>query len=389
MMVRALFLLPVLILLTACGTMETVGGWFSSKDKNVDPPAPLVDVAASINVIELWSENTGKGTDEQYLELTPAVANQRVYIVDADGRLTAMDASNGRKLWDVRARARITGGPGFGSDTVLLGTDEGEVIAYAAGDGRELWRARVSSEVLSPPQRSGNTVVARTIDGKLFGINAANGNRTWVYDRSVPSLSLRGTSRPVIEDDIVIGGFDGGRLASLELESGRLLWETRVAVSQGRSELEQMVDIDSEPVIVEGVIYVVTFQGQLSALELQSGRLLWSRELSSYAGFSVDDDNVYVSDDNSHVHAYDRYSGSQVWTQDKLHNREITGPADIGDYLVVGDLEGYLHWMKKEDGSFVARNRVSKNRIIAKPVVAGKFAYVYSTDGTLAAYTYR
>ncbi|MEX2523689.1 MAG: outer membrane protein assembly factor BamB [Gammaproteobacteria bacterium] len=389
MMIRAFLLLPLLILMAGCGTMETVGGWFSSKDKNVNPPTPLVDVTTTINVTELWSRNTGKGTDNQYLELTPAVAGQRIYIVDADGRLTAMDASNGRELWDARARARITGGPGLGSDTVLLGTDQGVVIAYAAADGKELWRARVSSEILSPPQRSGNTVVVRTLDGKLFGINAANGNRTWVYDRSVPSLTLRGTSRPVIEDDIVVSGFDGGRLVSLELDSGRVLWETRVAVSQGRSELEQMVDIDSEPVIVDGVIYVVTFQGQLSAVELESGRLLWSREVSSYAGFSVDDNNVYVSDDNSQVHAYDRYSGSQLWTQDKLRFREITGPGDVGDYLVVGDLEGYLHWMNKDDGSFAARNRVSKKRIIAQPVVAGKFVYVYGTDGTLAAYTYR
>lgn len=389
MMTRALRLLPLLILMAGCGTMETVGGWFSSKDKIVNPPAPLVDMTSTINVSELWSRNTGKGTDDQYLELTPAVASQRIYIVDARGKLTAMDASNGRELWKAGAKARITGGPGFGSDTVLLGTDQGVVIAYAAADGRELWRARVSSEILSPPQRSGNTVVVRALDGKLFGINATNGNRTWVYDRSVPSLTLRGTSRPVIEDDIVISGFDGGRLVSLELDSGRVLWETRVAVSQGRSELEQMVDIDSEPVIVDGVIYVVTFQGQLSAVELESGRLLWSREVSSYAGFSVDDKNVYVSDDNSQVHAYDRYSGSQLWTQDKLRFREITGPADVGDYLVVGDLEGYLHWMNKDNGNFAARNRVSKNRIIAQPVVVGKFVYVYGTDGTLAAYTYR
>lgn len=389
MMGRAFLLLPAVALLVGCGAVQTVGGWFSSKDKDVNPPAPLVDVTPTINVVELWSRNTGKGTDDQYLELTPAVSNQRIYTVDARGNLTAMDASNGRELWKTRAKARITGGPGLGSETVLLGTDQGEVIAYAAGNGKELWRSTVSSEILSPPQRSGDTVVVRTLDGKLFGINAANGNRTWIYDRSVPSLTLRGTSRPVIEDDVVIGGFDGGRLVSLDLNSGRVQWETRVAVSQGRSELEQMVDIDSEPIIVDGVIYAVSFQGQLSALELESGRLLWSRELSSYAGFSVDADNVYVSDDNSHIHAYDRYSGSQLWTQDKLRFREVTGPADIGDYLVVGDLEGYLHWLNKEDGSFAARNRVSKKRIIAKPVVVGKIVYVYATDGTLAAYTHR
>jgi outer membrane protein assembly factor BamB len=389
MRVRTLALIPALLLLAGCGAMKTVGGWFASEDKTVEPPAPLVEIQPSIKVVELWSRNTGSGTDKQYLELSPVVAGQRIYVVDSDGDLTAMDASNGREIWSRDADTAITAGPGFGADTVLIGTGEGRVLAYRADTGKDLWRSTVSSEILSPPQRAGDTVVVRTIDGKLFGLNAANGNRTWVYDRSVPSLTLRGTSTPVIDNDIVVAGFDGGRLAALELDTGRLLWETRVAVSQGRSELEQMVDIDSEPVVVDGVIYVVSFQGQLSAVDLQSGRLLWSRELSSYAGFSVDASSIYVSDDNSHVHAYDRYTGTELWEQDKLHNREITGPAGIGDYVVVGDLEGYLHWMNKSDGSFAARDRLSNERLIAKPVSVGRFLYAHSTDGTLAAYTYR
>ncbi len=385
---RLFLLLPALAVVAGCGTMDTVKDWFA-EDKTVVPPTPLVDVQPSINVVELWSRNTGSGTDEQYLELTPVVANQRVYVVDTYGNLLALDAANGRKIWSADADVRITGGIGYGADTVLIGTGEGEVIAYNATNGRELWRTAVSSEILSPPQRAGDTVIVRTIDGKLFGIDAASGSRTWVYDRSVPSLTLRGTSTPVIYGDSVIAGFDGGRMAALDIGSGRLLWETRVAVSQGQSELEQMVDIDSEPVIVDGVIYVATFQGQLSALDMEGGRLLWSRELSSYAGFSVDPENVFVTDADSHVRAYDRYSGSQLWQQDKLYAREATGPASIGNYIVAGDLEGYLHWMNKEDGAFAARNRVSSDRLIAKPVVVGKVLYAYSTDGTLAAYTYR
>ena len=175
----------------------------------------------------------------------------------------------------------------------------------------------------------------------------------------------------------------------MELRTGRLLWEVRITTARGSSELDRMVDIDSEPVIVDGVIYVASYQGHMAAVQLESGRIIWNRDLSSYAGFSVDVNNVYVTDDNSHVLAFDRYSGTPLWEQKNLHARRVTAPVGIGNYLVVGDFEGYLHWMSKDSGNFVARNRVSNDPIIAAPIVVGKFIYAFCIDGELAAYTYR
>jgi outer membrane protein assembly factor BamB len=386
---RAVPLLLLPGLLAGCSAWSTVTGWFQKDDETVTPPAPLVEFQQTVNVVKLWSEGTGSGTDEQYLKLSPVVADQRIYAVDTDGRLTAMDATNGQQIWSKDIDARITGGPGYGEKTVLVGTSEGYVMAFNADNGKKLWRVPVSSEVLSAPQRKGDTVVVRTVDGKVFGLNAENGERQWVYDRSVPPLTLRGTSNPVIDGDTVIAGFDGGRLAALDLGSGRVLWETRVATAKGSSELERMVDIDSEPIVIDGVIYVASFQGQLAAVREDSGRLLWSRDISSYAGFSADTANIYVTDADSNVLAYDRYTGSVLWKQKKLHNRAVTAPAVIGNYLVVGDLAGYLHWMDKRDGHFVARTRVSDERIIAAPLVVGSIVYAYDTDGELAAYTFR
>lgn len=380
---------PLLLLLGLLAGCSTVADWFGKKDETVTPPAPLVEFQQTVNVIKIWSQGTGNGTDEQYLKLSPVVADQRIYVVDTDGRLTAMDATNGQQIWSKDIDAHITGGPGYGEKTVLIGTGEGYVMAFDADSGKKLWRVPVSSEVLSAPQRKGDTVVVRTVDGKVFGLAADSGQRHWVYDRSEPPLTLRGTSNPVIDGNTVIAGFDGGRLAALDLESGRLLWETRVATAKGTSELERMVDIDSEPVIIDGVIYVASFQGQLAAIREDSGRILWSRDISSYAGFSADGANIYVSDDDSNVLAYDRYTGSLLWKQTKLHNRAVTAPAVIGDYIVVGDLAGYLHWMDKKNGRFVARTRVSDQRIIAPPLVVGNIVYAYDTDGELAAYTYR
>jgi outer membrane protein assembly factor BamB len=379
-------LLPAL---AGCGVKDTVSRYLTGGEDNVEPPAPLVEFTPRLNVIQLWTSKAGGGTDKQYLRLTPAVAGQRLYVAGTGGTVAALDATNGKTLWTTRVRETITGGPGVGENSVLVGTLNGKIILLNAETGREQWRAQLTSEVLAPPARAEGTVVARTIDGKVFGLDARDGKRLWIYDRTVPSLTLRGTSSPKIDSGIVVAGFDAGRLAGLELRTGRLLWEATVAASRGRSELERMVDIDADPVIVDGVVYVSSYQGQLAAVQLESGRVMWNRETSSHAGISIDDSSLFLTDHSSHVMAFDRYGGTSIWKQDKLTARGVTGPAVIGDYVVVGDLEGYLHWMDKSDGRFVARTRIAKERIIAQPVVVGSIVYAYATDGSVAAFTYR
>ncbi len=388
-MIGRFFLVLGLAGLGACGVTDSISEYIKGDSDNAEPPAELIEFRQRLNVIELWSKNTGSGTNKQYLKLAPVVFNQRLYIADAEGHIQALDATNGNKIWSVDADARITGGPGFGENTVLIGTSEAETIAYSANDGEELWRTTVSSEILSAPQKAHNTVVVRTGDGKIFGLSGATGKRLWIYDRTVPSLTLRGTSTPVIEGDLVVAGFDGGRMAALEVRTGKLIWEAPVATARGRSELERMVDIDSTPLVVEGVIYIATFQGHLSAMQVETGRVLWDRDISSYAGFDADQQNIYVTGDKSHIWVFDRFTSTSVWKQEKLHLRSITGPASIGDYIVVGDYQGYLHWMSKSSGKFVARTRLCSERIITPPLVVGKVLYGFCSDGTLTAYSYR
>ena len=388
-MIKRFSLLLCVAVLSACGVTDTVSEFLKGDSDNAEPPAELIEFNQRLNIVELWSESVGSGTDKQYLKLAPVAANQRIYVADADGRVQALDATNGKKIWSVNAKARITGGPGFGENTVLIGTGEGVTIAYSADDGDELWRSTLSSEILSPPQKSNNTVVVRTGDGKVVGLSGNTGKRLWIYDRPVPSLTLRGTSTPAISDELVIAGFDGGRMAALELRTGKLIWEASVATARGSSELERMVDIDSTPLVVDGVIYIATFQGHLSAMQLETGRVLWDTDISSYAGFGADEQNIYVTDDKSHISAFDRYTSTNIWKQEKLHLREITAPASIGDYIVVGDFEGYLHWMSKSSGKFVARTELCNKRIITQPLTVGKILYGYCSDGSLTAFTYR
>ena len=381
---RYLLFALTLVLLSGCGTVKNM---FGGGEDNTIPPTPLVEIETLAEIIKLWTKDTGKGSTKQYLKLTPSHIQGKVFVADTRGNLAAIDATSGNTLWKNDADMNITGGPGSSDTLTLIGSEDGDVLAYASESGEFLWQAKVSSEILAAPQEAYGVVVARTIDGKIFGLDANDGVRLWVYDRTVPALTLRGTSNPVITGDIVIAGFDGGRISAIELHTGRLIWETSVSLASGRSQLERMVDIDSDPVIMGNDIYVATFQGRLASVALEDGRITWTRDISSYAGLTVDENNIYITDDQSYIWALERSTGNSVWKQENLFARRATAPATIGELVVVGDLEGYLHWMDKSNGQFVARTQFSKNSIIAPPVAVEDIVYAFSSDGALGAYT--
>lgn len=381
---RYLLFALMLVLFSGCGTVKNM---FGSGVDNSIPPTPLVEIETLADIIMLWEKDTGKGSTKQYLKLTPSHIQGKVFVADIRGNIAAIDATTGSTLWENDADMNITGGPGSSETLTMIGSDNGDVLAYASESGELLWQAKVSSEVLAAPQEAYGVVVTRTIDGKIFGLDANDGNRLWVYDRTVPALTLRGTSNPVITGDIVIAGFDGGRISAIELHTGKLIWETSVSLASGRSQLERMVDIDSEPVIIGNDIYVATFQGRLASVALEDGRISWTRDISSYAGLTADEKNIYITDDQSNIWALERTSGNSIWKQENLFARRATAPATIGDLVVVGDLEGYLHWMDKGNGEFVARTNFSKNPILAPPVAVEDIIYAFGGDGTLGAFT--
>ena len=355
---------------------------------NSEPPTELGSFVESTQLNRVWSESVGKGTDELFIKLVPAILDDKIFIADTRGNVAGLQADTGSNVWKIDSELSITGGPGADSDLVMVGTSEGEVLCLSSETGTELWRSRVSSEILSSPKESDGVVVIRTIDGKIFALDATDGKRLWIYDRTVPALTLRGTSTPVIANGLIIAGFDGGRLTALELKTGKLIWETKVAVSRGRSELERMVDIDAQPLVAGDTIYVTTFQANVSALALDSGTVLWQRDISSHSELAADDSNLYITQDNGHVWAIDRFSGTSVWVQEKLAHRKVTGPTVLGDRVVVGDLEGYLHWLDKESGAISGRVQIDDQPILTQPIISNDMLFAYSSGGALAAFTY-
>jgi outer membrane protein assembly factor BamB len=322
------------------------------------PPVGLTSIDDPLHVRTNWNSIIGSGVAEKYLKLQPVFDGSTGYVADHKGYVRAFDIKTGNRVWEMQLETPIASGPALVEGKLLFGTSQGEVIARAAKDGKEIWRVKVSSEVLATPTGANGVIVIRTVDGRIYAMEADSGKRIWVYDRTVPLLTLRGNSAPVIHNGIVITGSDSGKLAALTLKTGRVLWETQIADPKGRTELERMVDIDAQPVVLEDVIYVITYQGRLATVQLQSGRMMWARDISSYSGIVLDPYRVYVSDVDSQVWALNRFTGATLWRQDKLLRRAITGPVLMGPYLAVADYDGYVHWLKREDGRIVARKRV-------------------------------
>jgi len=366
------------------GTTMLAGcSWFGSGGG--ERPSPLVDFDASASASEVWSVNTGKGPGNTYLKLTPAKHNGILYSCDTQGRVMAVNQSDGEQRWRVETKAPLTSGVGFGEDRVLVASRQGEVIALHKNDGHELWRAKVSSEVLAAPAADFGVVVVQSVDGRLTALAGDSGKTVWTVDRTEPPLSLRGTAAPVIVQGAVLTGLASGKLIAITLRDGQVVWEIPVSQSQGRTEIERLVDVDVSPLVVGRVLFAAAYQGKIVAVSLENGRLLWSRELSNYNAISADHQNLYVSDARGHIYALDQTTGATVWKQEKLSGRRPGAPVLVGQTVAVGDYDGYLHWLARDDGRFVARYRVAHRTLLSPPLVDESMMFVADQGGALTA----
>lgn len=386
--------------LTGCGNLF--------EQDNALPPAALADFERSIEIRELWSRRASSGTGDEHIELPPMRSDDRIIVAGHDGDMSAYSKDDGDRLWRIDTGIEISGGPGVGFGQAVVGSREGEVIAFSVDDGSRLWEATVSSEILSTPaigeiprastgdandDRGNKTVVVivRTVDGRLFALDGTGGDRLWVHDSTVPALSLRGTGDPVVAGDRVLAGFDSGLLAAIELASGEVLWEARLGTPSGRSELDRLVDIDAGPSISGDTVYTTVFQEHIAAVDLLDGQSRWQRDLSSHTG-ATPGARLYVADENDHLWALDTDSGDAIWRQEGLGHRRLTRPVEFispqGEYLVVADLAGYIHWIDATNGDFAARTRSSwrATRVSAMPLITEEAVFVLDDRGRLTAW---
>ncbi len=378
---RILIAIVLPALLAACG---------GDKD-NTDPPAELTAIQYNVPLQLNWALETRAARNRASYRLRPLLIGNRVYSIDTGGTIVGIDADKGRKLWKFDTDlAPITGLAG-NAQILIATSQDGDIIAYRESDDElELvWKTRVVSEIRATPVIDNEQVFVRSVDGKLRSLAIADGSEQWVVSRRVPALSLTGNSKPLVHGELVLAGFDDGKLIAYDRATGKIRWESTISVPGGRTEIERLVDVDGNFVVNDGVIYVASFQGRLAAIQAVSGDLLWSREFSSYQPIAIDNDALYLSADNSHIWAIDRRTGTAFWKQDVLHARKITAPAIFGDNLVVADLDGYLHWFSKGEGTLLGRIRTSYTRNYVQPITWQNSVLTLDRQGLLASVSVR
>lgn len=365
-----------LLALTAAGC-QTVSSTYDRVfgTTPVRKPAELVSFQPAMTPRIAWQGSVGRAEKNVFF---PAVSGNVVYATGAEGQVVGFDAVSGRQTVRFEAGKRLSGGVGAGDGLVLVGTPKGEVIAFDR-EGKPRWTAQVLGEVLAPPSVADGVVVVRTGDGRIFGLDAANGKRKWIYQRATPALTVRTHAGVALYRGGVFAGFPGGRMVALALPSGNVGWEAVVALPRGTTELERVADITSVPVVDDHQACAVAFQGRIACFDVLRGSAIWARDISSIAGIGMDVRNLYVTDDRNAVVALDKSNGASLWKQDRLAGRGVSRPLAFGRYVVVGDFEGYVHFLSRENGAFVGRIATDGSAIMAPPVALDLTSFVVQT----------
>ena len=358
----------------------------ASKDEKALAPMELTKIKQTVRIKRLWSVDVGGDAEFLRIALQPVGDGNRIYAASRDGNVVALDPVTGKKAWRTKLDSELSSGPGAGAGLVVVTTSDGIAIALEAVSGAERWRANLGGESLARPAIQTDVVIIQTIDNRLQALSTVDGSQRWSIEQTTPRLTMRGSASPVILGNSVIAGFDNGRLVAVNIGTGDVQWDTVLSPPSGRSDLERLADVDGMISVVGQDIYAAGYHGKLAAVAAESGQILWSHDISTYEGVSADWDNLYTVDEGGEVIALMRQTGDESWRQGSLLRREPTVPVSFGTMVVVGDLEGYLHFFSNFDGHPVARVHMGGQAISADPIVVANRLYVQSDSGTVAAF---
>jgi len=358
-----------------------------SSNEIIEQPDPVPDIDESVELDRVWHTSVGDGHDDEFLQLSPVYNGNVIYAASADGIIKSVNPENGDTRWTTELDERIFAGPGADGGQVYVVTRDAELIALANDGSGEQWRVSLPTEAIASPQSNGSLVAVQTIDGRLMAFDTGDGEGLWQYEAQVPVLTMRTTAAPLVGGDIVIASFANGRMVALSAEAGQPIWQYQVGQPQGRTELERLVDIGGQPLVLESAVMVAGYQGKLALVDIRSGQEIWSRPASSFNGPAIGGGNIYLSDANGDVVALRGSDRREIWVQDNLSWRQLTRPAVSGEFVVVGDYEGYLHVLAQEDGSLVGQEHVDSDGLrVPVQVLRNGDILVYSNDGDLASY---
>lgn len=371
-------LITASLLIAACSI-------FGDKEEKLEP-MELVKIDETVKIKQIWSGKLGGDSDFLRVALRPAGDGNLIYAASQDGVVTAFDPETGKQVWRTKLEMELSAGPGVGEGRLAVAGKDGLAILLDAATGVEQWRVDIAAESLATPLIKNESVVLQTIDNRLQALSLFDGRERWVLVQSSPALTMRGSASPVVIGSTVITGFDSGRIVAADIDTGAITWESFLSPPTGRSDLDRLSDIDGAIAVVGQDLYATGYQGRLAAVASESGQVLWNREISSYEGVSADWNSVYTVRDDGEIVALTRRTGNEIWRDGSLLRRELTLPVPFNTLVVVGDLEGYLHFFSSIDGEPVARERFGSKAITSDPFVMANRLYVQSDKGNIAAF---
>jgi len=370
------------IVLAAVAT-SVISGCSSETDTVIMAPVPMVK--SQFTPQAKWHTDIGDGVGHYFSKLKPVFAYDTIYLASRDGEVKAISPETGKEIWDVElstARVpRLSGGITAAGNQLFIGSENGVVYALDAKSGKTNWKTEVEGEVLSSPASDGGLVMVNTSEGNLIGLDQTSGEKRWTISSEVPNLTLRGDSSPVALSGGVFWGTSAGRLAAAISSRGQMIWQQTVGTPKGATEIERLVDVDSSPIVIGGMLYTVGYNGELLAIDLRSSKVAWKRSYSSASDMATDGGRLFIVGEHDHLAAVDARSGTELWTNNKLENRLLTSPVIINGYLVVGDSEGYLHWLDRSTGEFVAQQFVDKSGFAVAPIALSDGYLVVTRNG--------
>ena len=383
---RVTLLLLFVLSISACSYIP----WFGD-DEVVDielrEPLELTDIVPGVQIQQNWQASLGGDSEQTRTLLQPHTYSDKIAFTGTGGRLSVYDVSSGRSIYSIDASESVSAGVGGNDRILVVGTINGEVLAFNNADATQAWSVNVGSEVIAIAREQGELAIIRTNDNRILALSLVTGEKVWTVSQTSPALTLRGASVPLVKDGIVYAGMDNGKVIAISSEAGNVIWESRVSIPSGRSELDRLVDVDGQLAADEEYIYAASYHGRVVAMSRTNGRIAWARDIASISGVSIDDALVYVTDRDDNVWALEKGTGVSVWKQDNLLYRQLSAPIVHGDTILVGDFEGYLHALSKQEGSIVGRTRLGKQSIHASSISTNSTTYVVDDNGRLASYT--
>jgi outer membrane protein assembly factor BamB len=375
----------VLIFIPACSYIPWFGG---EDDVVIDPrvPTELTEVPQEVIIQKNWEVSIGGDTLEEFVRINPHRLNERIAFAQPGGKVAVFNLADGRNVWTTDLDISISGGVGGNQQVLVIGTLDGDVVGLQVEDGGKIWEAEAGSEVVAISSVESDVIVARLNDNRLLGIDSASGEKLWTVPQSPPALTLRGANTPIVPDSMVYAGMDNGKVVAISI-TGNPIWEARVSVPSGRNELQRLVDVDGQIAADQSRVYAASYHGRVVAINQSNGSIVWARDIASAAGLSIDENLVYVTDRDDNVWALEKDSGVSVWKQDGLLYRSVSTPVNQDSVVMVGDFEGYIHILSKEDGRFIGRTRLGKSPIHTPDVGSANVSYISDTEGRLASFT--